>query len=271
MALALTSLYLKTRVGLEGVADLLGPVFEQQCAEVGRGALELRLVEAGGWIAVLGAEALEGRTILTEALSRELGGRALLVELLGGAYRYRVECFDRGAVQPGSAFEPSVGGGDPMPLYVDAEAEAYRALSEAELPEALSLLSPDASGAPGATLPLLALRWDGRALARFGGGGLRTAQRPAGSAPVVLTRIEAAARRRTGIEPRAVAGRVSVEALRRLLELEAACRARLQAVEPEFELRFLYRRSNGDELDVAHELDRIEHPSALRRFLGRRG
>jgi hypothetical protein len=93
-----------------------------------------------------------------------------------------------------------------------------------------------------------------------------------GTAPVVPGRLEVGRDgKRVGIEPRAVAGRSNAEALRRLQALEGLYRSRVQAVAPEVEVRFLYRRSNGDELAVARELERIERPSALRRLLGRRG
>ncbi len=140
VALDHTALYVETPDAAR-LAGLVGPVFAQQCEEIRRPAAELRFVSLGGWTLVLGAEALDGRAILAEGLSRELSCRAAAVELVGAAFRYQLAPFQGGQRLRAAGFgAPALAAGAPMPLYPDAELEAYRRLVELGVPPALALL-----------------------------------------------------------------------------------------------------------------------------------
>src|SRR5579863_8606717 len=141
MPLEHTALYLQTADDM-AVADLIGPVFAQQCEAVKRPAAELRIAALEGWTAVLGAEALDGLNIMAEGLSRELEVTAAAVELTAAAFRWQVAPFRDGKrLRPSGFGAPTLATGQPMPHYPDAELEAYRALREVGVPAALALIT----------------------------------------------------------------------------------------------------------------------------------
>ncbi len=267
MPLEQTALYLETPEATR-VAELLGPVFAQQCEAVKRPAAELRLAALQGWTVVRGAEALDGLNILAEGVSRELHVTAAALELTGAAFRWQLAPFrDGNRVRPaGFGAVPSVAGG--MPLYPDAELEAYSALRALGVPAAAALLTPEALGEKGDPVAEQVLRWEGGALSGHS-RELRPPTHPEASPPVrLLPPTEAGIH----LEPRAVAGRASAEVLQRLLALEEAYRARaFEAALQSLDVRFVYRRVDGELFEPARELQRLQgaEPSLLTRLLRR--
>jgi hypothetical protein len=263
-----TALYIETPEATR-VVDLLGPVFAQQCQAVKRPAAELRVVAAEGWTVVQGAEALDGLKILAEGLSRELQVTVAALELTGAAFRWQFAPFRDGKrLRPaGFGAAPSTDG--PMPLYPDAELEAYRALRGLGVPAALALQTSAALGERGAPVAEHVLRWEGSSLVGQS-QELRLAAHPEAEPPVRLLPPTPAG---VYIEPRAVSGRAAPEALQRLLALEEAYRARaFEAALQSLDVRFVYRRADGDSLDPDRELQRLQEggePSLLTRLLRR--
>ncbi|HUB05588.1 MAG TPA: hypothetical protein VMB50_01230 [Myxococcales bacterium] len=260
MALDHVALYVETGDAAR-LAEILGPVFAQQCESVRRPAAELRLVSFDGWTAALGAEALDGRAILAEGLSRELSVRAAAVELQGAAFRWQLAPFERGKrLRPSGFGAPVLAADEPMPLYLDAELEAYRGLLAIGVAPALALLTPDSSGEPRGAL---SVRWDG-AQRRDEASELRAAPHPEATPPVAL----AATPEGQVLEPRVVSGRPTAPALRRLLDLEAAYQERARVP-----LRFVYRHApENQDFRVARELAQLtegDRPSLLSRWLRR--
>jgi hypothetical protein len=270
MPLEQTALYLETADAAR-VVDLLGPVFAQQCEAVRRPSAELRIAALQGWTVVLGAEALDGLAIVAEGLSRELHVRAAALELTGAAFRWQFAPFRDGKrLRPGGfAAGPAADGS--MPLYPDAELEAYRALRGLGVPAALALLTPDGLGAADSVIAEQVLRWEQGALAGHS-RELKSPPHPEASPPV---RLFAPSNEAPGIyfEPRAVSGRVGLEGLQHLLSLEEAYRQRaFHAALQSLDVRFIYRRADDSVLDPARELQRLQErgePSLLTRLLRR--
>ncbi|MHB8419111.1 MAG: hypothetical protein ACYDCL_13625 [Myxococcales bacterium] len=263
MALDHVALYVETG-DPSRLASLLGPVFAQQCEAVRRATAELQLVTLGGWTAVLGAEALDGRIILAEGLSREVSGRAAALELTAAAFRWQFAPFRSGERLRPAGFGAAPQPGAPMPLYPDAELEAFHRLVDLGVPPALALLTPDALGEPGEPLPSLRICWGG-ASALLEPGELRPPAHPASEPPVRLVIGPAGER----LEPRVVSGRPNAPALQRLLALEAAYCERATAP-----VRFLYRHApENEDFYVARELaglSEVGRPSLLSRLLHHR-
>ncbi len=272
MAHEQTALYVESGAGgVEAVAELIGPVFRQQ-RESDETAADIVLLERSGWTLVLGAAAIEGREILAEGLSRELGGRAVALDLWGAAPRYSVVARAAGKALLERGWRPEAGPRDPMPRYPDVELDAFAALRNSGVPADLALACPDAVGTPGEPLEALVIRSGGEpALERR---ELWLPRTPSVGPPVRLSRLEPGdgIHLDRALEPRAVHGVPNAAALRRLLDLEAAYRERvLVAAGRPLDVRFLYRRASGEPLDLAREAERFEAPSLIRRlFEGRR-
>jgi hypothetical protein len=266
-----TALYLET-ADVARVVDLLGPVFAQQCEAVSRLAAELRVSTLHGWTVVLGAEALDGLRILAEGLSRELHVTAAAVELTAAAFRWQLAPFRDGKrLRPSGFGPPPPAADEPMPLYPDAELEAYRALGAVGVPAAVALLTAEALGERAAPVSENVLRGEGGALS----GHTRELRAPAHPEADPPVRLLPPTDEAPGIhfEPRAVAGRAGAQALQRLQALEEAYRTRaFEAAQQSLDIRFVYRRADGSVLDPVRETSRPQardDDSLLARLLRR--